>query len=79
MARMTCKCGAELSNQEAPNDIQLRVYTDREWDEICNCDSIQPWMISEPRYDVWRCPVCKRLYVYDDGEESSVMVYQLEK
>lgn len=79
MARMTCKCGAELSNQEAPNDIQLRVYTDREWDEICNCDSIQPWMIPEPRYDVWRCSVCKRLYVYDDGEESPVMVYQLEK
>ena len=54
MARMTCTCGAELSNHEAPNDIQLRVYTDREWDEIFDCDSIQPWMIPEPKYDVWR-------------------------
>ncbi len=26
MARMTCSCGAQLSNQEAPNNIQLRVY-----------------------------------------------------
>lgn len=41
MARMTCTCGAVLSNQEAPNDIQLRVYTDREWDAICDCDSIR--------------------------------------
>lgn len=30
MARMTCTCGAKLSNHEAPNDIQLRVYTDKE-------------------------------------------------
>lgn len=30
MARMTCTYGTELSNHEAPNDIQLRVYTDRE-------------------------------------------------
>ena len=78
MARMTCTCGAELSNQEAPNDIQLRVYPDREWDAICDCDSIQPWMIPEPKYDVWRCPVCKRLYVYDGSKELPIMVYRLE-
>ena len=79
MARMTCTCGAELSNHKAPNDIQLRVYTDREWDAICDCDSIQPWMIPEPQYDVWRCPVCKRLYIYADSKESPIMVYRLEK
>ena len=78
MARMTCTCGVELSNHEAPNDIQLRVYTDREWDAICDCDSIQPWMIPEPKYDVWRCPACKSLYVYNDSKESPIMVYRLE-
>ena len=30
MARITCKCGAYLSNHEAPNDIELVVYTDKE-------------------------------------------------
>ena len=60
MARITCRCGAALSNQEAPSDIELVVYTDKEWAEICDCDSIQPWMIPSPRYEVWRCPVCKR-------------------
>ena len=29
MARMTCTCGAELNNHEAPNDIELVVYTDK--------------------------------------------------
>ena len=36
MARMTCTCGAELNNHEAPNDIELVVYTDKEWSEICD-------------------------------------------
>ena len=79
MARMTCRCGAALSNQEAPNDIELVVYTDREWAEICDCDSIQPWMIPSPRYEVWRCPVCKRIYVYEGGADTSTMVYRLEE
>lgn len=78
MARMTCTCGAELSNHEAPNNIQLRVYTDREWDEIFDGDSIQPWMIPEPKYDVWRCPICKSLYVYGDNKELPIMIYRLE-
>ncbi len=79
MARMTCTCGAFLSNHEAPNDIQLRVYTDREWDEICDCDSIQPWSIPAPKYDVWRCPVCKRIYVFEGEKGTPVMIYRLEK
>ena len=78
MARIICTCGAQLSNSEAPNDIQLRVYTDREWDEIFDCDSIQPWMIPEPKYDVWRCPICKRIYVYGDNKELPIMIYRLE-
>lgn len=78
MARMICACGTELSNHEAPNDIELVVYTDIEWNKICNCDSIQPWMIPTPKYEVWRCPVCKRIYVYEDSDESPIMVYRLE-
>lgn len=79
MARMTCKCGAELTNQQAPNDIELVVYTDREWEEICDCDSIEPWMIPLPRYNVWRCPQCKRVIVYEGANPCPVMVYALEK
>lgn len=46
--------------------------------ESVDCDSIQPWMIPEPRYDVWRCPICKSLYVYGDDKELPIMVYRLE-
>lgn len=78
MAKMTCTCGTQLSNQEAPNDIELVVYTDREWDKICDCDSINPWMIPSPKYNVWRCPRCKSIYVYEDDKEAPIMVYRLE-
>jgi len=79
MARITCKCGKQLSNHAAPNDVNLRVYTDREWEEIFNCDNIQPWMIPLPRFDVWRCQACKRIYVYEGKNQSPVMIYKLEE
>ena len=78
MARIICTCGAQLSNSEAPNDIQLKVYTDRECEEIFNCDNIIPWRIPLPKYDVWRCPICKSIYVYQDDKETPIMVYRLE-
>lgn len=78
MARTTCKCGETLTNHLAPNDIQLVVYTRKEWDEICKCGSIEPWMIPFPKYDVWRCPVCKRIAVYDWSDPVPLLEYELE-
>ena len=68
MARTTCKCGEVLSNHSIPNDIQLIVYTDKEWDKI-----------PDPQYDVWRCPNCKRIAVYDWENPYPVMKYVLEE
>lgn len=68
-----------MSNSQAPNDVELIVYTDREWDEIFDCESVQPWMIPSPKYNVWRCPGCKRIYVYEWAKDAPIMVYALEK
>lgn len=78
MAGFLCRCGKILSNTQAPNDIQLRVYTDREWDEIINHEVIDPITMQRPKYDVWRCQKCERVYVFNkDG--SVKKVYALEK
>lgn len=78
MARFHCKCGATLSNTLAPNDIELRVYTDKEWDDIMNMgDLIDPVQIPLPRYDVWRCPECERIYVFDG--DVAIKTYVLEE
>ena len=79
MARMTCSCSEQLSNGASPNKIQLRVYTDEEWERIFDCEAINPWMIPMPKYDVWRCLACKSIYVYEDGNDKPVMIYRLEK
>ncbi|WP_296695113.1 hypothetical protein [Ruminococcus sp.] len=68
-----------MSNSEAPNDIQLRVYTDKEWDDIINYEEINPWMIPLPKYDVWRCPKCKRIFVFEDNNDVPIMIYNLDK
>lgn len=79
MARIKCSCGAELSNHEAPNDVELIVYTDKEWEEIFNCDNLQPWKIPRPKYNVWRCPSCKTIYVFEGDKDLPVMVYKLKE
>ncbi len=79
MARINCKCGNVLSNSKTPNDVELRVYTDREWDKIMNVDSIVPWKIPLPQKDVWYCNKCKRIYVFDDGLQTPKFVYKVEE
>lgn len=79
MARTTCKCGAELTNHLVPNDIQLVVYTRSEWEKICEHGTIETWMIPWPRYDVWRCPVCKRIAVYDWADPVPLFKFGLEE
>lgn len=79
MSRMVCRCGETLSNTSVPNDIELTVYTDKEWDEICNCESIEPWKIPLPTYDVWKCPKCGRIYVYKGDCETPIRVYKIEE
>lgn len=79
MARMNCKCGYVLSTTQVPNDIQLRVYTDREWDEIMDCEALIPWKIPLPKYDVWKCPACERIYVFEDKNDRPIKRYCLEE
>ncbi|GAB6990114.1 hypothetical protein [Paenibacillus pini] len=78
MAKFICKCGNQLSTVEAPNDVQLYVYSDREWDNIINLgDLIDPLTIPDPANDVWRCPVCRRIYVFN-ADNTVKVVYKIE-
>ena len=79
MARCTCKCGNIMSTTACPNDVQLRVYTDREWDDIINMGVIDTLDIPLPKKDVWRCSKCGRIYVFDGGYNPAIAVYKLEE
>ena len=79
MARMNCKCGEILSNSLVPNDIEMVVYTSKEWDEILKEDTIETWKIPLPKYDVWKCPKCGRIYVFKEGTDKAIKVYKIEE
>lgn len=79
MAKMNCICGSKLSNTNDSNDIELIVYTNAEWDRILQSDIIETWKIPLPRYEVWKCPKCERIYVFKNGGNMAIKVYALEK
>ena len=77
MARLLCKCGETLSNSNCPNNVQLHVFDDFEWDLIIMKDSIDPLKIPNPKHDVWRCNICLRLYFFSpDGKIESTYIIE---
>lgn len=66
MSKFTCKCGETLSNHRVPNDVELKIYTDKEWERISKLESID--QIPDPQYEVWRCIACERLYFFEDSK-----------
>jgi len=78
MARFQCKCGQILSNTLSPNDVELRVYTDKELDDIINMGLIDSVDIPFPERDVWRCSECERIYVFEDGVVKKTYILEKE-
>ncbi len=87
MARVTCRCGRVLWNGRIPNDIEFTVFSDA---RICEIEDHPPDFCSDPLYflsdlleradyEVWRCPACKRLYMFENGAEQVRYVYKLEE
>jgi hypothetical protein len=78
MSRIKCRCGKIISTVQCPNNVQLRVYTDFEWDRIINMGMIDSLDIPMPQYDVIKCPSCERIYVFDNGYSEPIRVYKIE-
>ncbi len=68
-------------NGQSPNDIEVWCYTDRQLDEILANDNISILELADLySYNVWVCPRCKRLYVFDRSDHTKVRcIYALEK
>lgn len=68
-------------NGQTPNDFEVWCYTDRRLDEIMANDEISTLKLADLfDYNVWVCPRCKRLYVFENSDMIKVKcVYTLEK
>ena len=80
MASILCKCNQRLSDDTIPNDIQHWVYTDKKKDAVSASDVIEATkLLDAVDYDVWLCPNCKRLWVFEEGKASAKYLYKLEE
>ena len=80
MARLSCKCGYSMWNGICPNDIEYWVYSDRQMDSILDKDTISTLELMDLHtFNVWRCPQCKRLYIFDNDRTEALYIYNLEE
>ena len=92
MAHLGCRCGNSMWNGRVPNDIEFAVFSDVRSCEIVEnppkfstdpfeltCDLNDLFAMAD--YEVWRCPECGRLYVFDNQDDShrAKYVYRLEE
>lgn len=80
MAKWTCPCGQPMHDHNAPDENFYRVFSDVEWnaietDENGNLNFCEDIPIQT--YDVYRCPACGRLMVFDGG--NTFKTYVLEE
>ncbi|SFF46770.1 hypothetical protein SAMN04487969_14521 [Paenibacillus algorifonticola] len=68
MAKMQCKCGEILSNSKDPNDVQLWVFTDKEFQDFSERAFNEEYIVYFPKYDVWKCNSCERIYFFENGK-----------
>lgn len=86
MAHFRCQCGKSLSNSGTP-EIQIYAYPSTQWEnEIDTLDTVHPLDIPEPELVIWRCPKCRRLYVFPMISKDQIprysnrpIIYKVEK
>ena len=76
---LLCKCGCDMWNGQIPNDIEFSVYSDKRMCEILENDTVDTLDLAQMNdYDVWKCPVCGRLYVFGKSSCKVLCVYKPE-
>lgn len=89
MAHFRCQCGKSLSNSGSL-EIEIYAYPSTQWEnEIDTLDLTHTLDIPEPELLIWRCPKCRRLYVFPRLEAGKVdqlprysnrpIIYKVEK
>lgn len=80
MSRMKCKCGESLSNSNNP-EIEYEVFSNEEWINVLDrIDEGEELInISGNKLEFWKCPSCKRLYFFENGNNYPIGIYKLEE
>lgn len=81
MANWRCKCGNNMNDIVVPNPYGYVAYSEKEWENILELsdenDKINRQDLSDPSFEVYKCPECGRLMVF--GETNSCLFYKPEE
>lgn len=75
LAGYRCSCGFVISNVDSPNDIELLLFSEREWEDFYD-RNLNVKDIPNTQNDVWRCPECERLYFFERSK--MILCYKIE-
>lgn len=77
---LLCKCGYDMWNGKAPNDIEYWVYSDKTMcDEILENDMIDTVKLAGMYdYNAWLCPKCGRVYLFEKSNNNVLRCYKPE-
>lgn len=77
---LLCKCGCDMWNGQAPNDIEFWIYSDKKMCEnILETDTIDTVKLAGMYdYDAWRCPKCGRIYLFEKSSSKVLRCYKPE-
>lgn len=87
---LKCICGHTIDDIAAPNEVEHLLVSYRAMerlqdlvDEECGpSGSIDMWpehWEESGAVDVWKCPICERLYVNPKGKPEDVVIYKIER
>lgn len=76
MPRLKCECSKVINLSGVPSRDQYLLISDKEYDSYSGL--IDAEMLYSKMTIVVKCPLCSRLYIYNDGFNSPPAVYCLE-
>lgn len=79
MARLSCKCGEQLSNSNNP-EIEYIVFSDGEWNTLIDRteNGEKPMDFDGYSEFYWKCRNCGRLHFFKDSIDNTIAVYKLD-
>lgn len=76
MPKLKCECSEVINLGGVPSRHQYLMISDKEYDNYSGL--IDAEMLYSKMTIVVKCPVCGRLYIYNNGFNSPPVVYCLE-
>ena len=71
MAEMECECGENLFITSEDSDITLWAFPDGQLEEILATGQAGQLDLTDAKFEIWRCPKCKRLYIFTYPSEQA--------